>query len=332
LIINEIIKRFAVKKRQNTEGAKIPQKIRYCAKIYCKNIKQPAMLATSPKAFEYHNFLRDVLRTSDSRSYFMATEENFLNRSTPHFPYRNYFYGIGLSLEGKRRIQVGVDTYDYAEGSLLVIGPGIIRQWLDKNDALNSEALFFTPELFKSPINPHFLSDLPLFKTGIQHVLPLSETDFEATHRIFDLLRQYKNEEKIVASLALSLIEMTAQFQPKTTQLEGNKDSRSLHISRQFDALLQKHYLENKDVVFYAEKLNLTPNHLSETIKTATGKSAKKRIEDVLIMEAKCLLKQTDMTIKEITYWLGFEDPSYFIKFFKNAENSTPNAYRINNP
>jgi AraC family transcriptional regulator, transcriptional activator of pobA len=286
------------------------------------------MQTTLPKAFEYHNFLREVMRTADSRSYFLATEENMQNRSIPYFPYRNYFYGIGLSLEGKRRIKVGIDTYDYVKGSLLVIGPGIIRQWLDKDDYLQSEALFFTPELFKSPINPHFLSDLPLFKTGIQHVLPLAEKDFSAAHEMFNLLRQYKNEEKIVASLALSLLEMTSDFHPKKGQNDSNKEPRNLNVSRQFDALLQRHYLENKDVAFYAEKLNLTPNHLSETIKAATGKSAKKRIEDMLMMEAKCLLKQTDMTIKEITYWLGFEDPSYFIKFFKNSENVTPNAYR----
>ena len=286
------------------------------------------MFTPLPKAFDYHNFLREVLRTSDSRSYFLATEENMQNRSIANFPYRNYFYGIGLSLEGKRQIQVGTETYEYAKGSLLVIGPGIIRQWLDSDDFLETEALFFTAELFQSPINAHFLNDLPLFKTGIQHVLPLSESDFESAHRVFDLLRQYKNDEKIVASLTLALIEMTAQFQPQNKPSETNKDARSLQISRQFDALLQKHYLENKEVAFYAEKLSLTPNHLSETIKSATGKSAKKRIEEVLIMEAKSLLKQTDMSIKEITYWLGFEDPSYFTKFFKNAENITPNTYR----
>jgi AraC-like DNA-binding protein len=97
---------------------------------------------------------------------------------------------------------------------------------------------------------------------------------------------------------------------------------------RKFDDLLLKHYLENKEVAFYAEKMNLTASHLSETIKTMTGKSAKKRIEDMLLLEAKSLLKQTDMSIKEITYWLGFEDPSYFVKFFKNAAGVTPLGYR----
>jgi AraC-like DNA-binding protein len=108
--------------------------------------------------------------------------------------------------------------------------------------------------------------------------------------------------------------------------------SRQETLLRDFDALLQKHYLENKDVAFYAQKLNLTPNHLSETIKSVTGKSAKKRIEEALIFEAKSLLRQTQMSIKEITYWLGFEDDSYFVKFFKQAENITPNAYRLQNP
>jgi AraC family transcriptional regulator, transcriptional activator of pobA len=286
----------------------------------------------SPKAFEYHNFLRDVMRTADSRSYFLATEENFQSRSTPNFPYRNYFYGIGIALEGTRHIQVGTETYAFEKGSLLVIGPGIIRQWLDDKDSQGSEALFFTPELFQAPINPNFLGDLPLFKTSIQHVVKLSDANFEALRNLFALLRQYKVNEKIVASLAHALIDMAAEFQPRNNQSEGNKENRSLQVSRVFDALLQKHYLESKEVAFYAEKLNLTANHLSETIKAATGKSAKKRIEDMLFIEAKCLLKQTNMTIKEITYWLGFEDPSYFIKFFKNLEQLTPNAYRSKNP
>jgi AraC family transcriptional regulator, transcriptional activator of pobA len=71
---------------------------------------------------------------------------------------------------------------------------------------------------------------------------------------------------------------------------------------------------------------------VSETIKVITGKSAKKRIDETLILEAKSLLRQTHMSIKEITYWLGFEDDSYFVKFFKHSEGMTPNAYRSNNP
>jgi AraC family transcriptional regulator, transcriptional activator of pobA len=288
------------------------------------------MLTPSPKSFDYHNFLRDVLRQSDSREYFLA-EQTDLAKGMIDVPYRNYFYGIGLATEGCRRLRVGFDTYDFKAGTLLTIGPSILRQWLDLSLPFQSDTIFFSSELFQNPINPHFLSEMSIFKTGIPLVLPLKESDADAVSRLFHCLKQYKNQPKIVAAQTLTLIEMIEHFHHNNHQVVGSL-SRQETLLRDFDALLQKHYLENKDVAFYAQKLNLTPNHLSETIKVITGKSAKKRIEDALIFEAKSLLRQTQMSIKEITYWLGFEDDSYFVKFFKQAENVTPNAYRLQNP
>ncbi len=57
------------------------------------------MLTPSPKAFDYHNFLSDVLRQSDSREYFLA-EHTDLAKGMVNVPYRNYFYGIGLATGG----------------------------------------------------------------------------------------------------------------------------------------------------------------------------------------------------------------------------------------
>jgi AraC family transcriptional regulator, transcriptional activator of pobA len=284
------------------------------------------MLTPSPKSFDYHNFLRDVLRQSDSREYFLA-EHTALAKGMVNVPYRNYFYGIGLATEGCRRLRVGFDTYDFKAGTLLTIGPSILRQWLDLSQPFQSDTIFFSSELFQNPINPHFLSEMSIFKTGISHVLPLSEDEVQGVSRLFHCLKQYKNQSRIVAAQTLTLIEMVEHFHQNSHQTVASL-SRQETLLCDFDALLQKHYLENKDVAFYAQKLNLTPNHLSETLKSLTGKSAKKRIEDALIFEAKSLLRQTTMSIKEITYWLGFEDDSYFVKFFKQAEGVTPNVYR----
>jgi AraC family transcriptional regulator, transcriptional activator of pobA len=285
----------------------------------------------TPKAFDYHNFLRDVLRQSDSRAYFLA-EQTQLSTAMINVPYRNYFYGIGLATEGSRRLRVGFDTYDFEAGTLLTIGPSILRQWLDLSNPFESDTLFFSSELFQSPINPHFLADLAIFKTGISHVLPLKTTEIEAVSRLFQCLKQYRNHPRIVAAQTLTLIELVEHFHQTHKAQNVGSFNRQETLLRDFDALLQKHYLENKDVAFYAQKLNLTPNHLSETLKTMTGKSAKKRIEDALIFEAKSLLRQTTMSVKEITYWLGFEDDSYFVKFFKQSEGVTPNVYRLQNP
>jgi AraC family transcriptional regulator, transcriptional activator of pobA len=289
------------------------------------------MTTNSPKAFDYHNFLRDVLRQPEERAYFLA-EHTDLSTQMLNVPYRNYFYGIGLATEGNRRLRIGFDTFEFKAGTLLAIGPGILRQWLDLSHPFQSETIFFSSALFQSPINPHFLSEMTLFKSGICHVLPLSEDEIKSVAHLFQNLKQYKNQPKIVAAQTLSLIEMVEFFRQKHQKQTASSLTRAEILLNDFDVLLQKHYLEHKDVAFYAQKLNLTANHLSESIKTITGKSAKKRIEEALIFEAKSLLRQTNMSIKEITYWLGFEDDSYFVKFFKQSESMTPNAYRLLNP
>jgi AraC family transcriptional regulator, transcriptional activator of pobA len=282
----------------------------------------------SPKAFEYHNFLRDVLRRSDDKAYFLASEKDFLRGALPRFPYRNYFYGIGMVKVGERRIRIGMEEFTLSKNTVMMIGPGIIRQWLDDDFSVITDTIFFTPELFKPPINPHFLSDLDIFKPSIQHIISLSEEDILQVQHLFDMMSKYQHETKIMATLVLSLTELMEYLYQNTHNQVVVNLSKHQKLLRDFDALLQKHYLENKDVAFYAEKLNLTPNHFSESIKSATGKSAKKRIETMLLLEAKSLLKQTTMSIKEVTYWLGFEDPSYFTKFFKNNVGLTPNEYK----
>ena len=65
-----------------------------------------------------------------------------------------------------------------------------------------------------------------------------------------------------------------------------------------------------------------------EILKNETGRSAKQIIEEFLMFEAKSLLKQTQMSIKEIVFWLGYEDASYFTKYFKSKEGITPLNYR----
>ena len=282
----------------------------------------------SPKAFEYHNFLRDILRRSDDKAYFLASEKDFLRGVLPRFPYRNYFYGIGTVKVGTRNIRIGIEEFSLAENSIMMIGPGIIRQWLDDDFNVTTDAIFFTPELFTPPISPHFLSDLLIFKPSIQHVVSLKAKDMLQIQHLFDMMHEYQHETKIMATLVLSLIELSEHLCQNAHNQVVVNTTKHQQLLRDFDALLQKHYLENKDVAFYAEKLHLTPNHFSESIKVATGKPAKKRIEAMLLLEAKSLLKQTTMSIKEVTYWLGFEDPSYFTKFFKNNVGLTPNEYK----
>jgi AraC family transcriptional activator of pobA len=92
--------------------------------------------------------------------------------------------------------------------------------------------------------------------------------------------------------------------------------------------LVNEHYSEKHDVAAYANMLNMSAGHLGEVIKQQSGKTAIELIHERLTLEAKRLLFHTENSIKEISFELGFEDASYFNRFFKRISEQTPLAYR----
>lgn len=96
------------------------------------------------------------------------------------------------------------------------------------------------------------------------------------------------------------------------------------------------HFLEAVDSNFtsystieqYAQLLNITPKHLSETIKAETGKNALSIVNDARISYAKTLLLQTKKSVKEIADDMGFVDANNFSSYFRKHTNSTPTTFR----
>ena len=93
------------------------------------------------------------------------------------------------------------------------------------------------------------------------------------------------------------------------------------------NALSQHIYTYHK-LSEYAKLLSVSPNYLNKCVKTTTGKSAHDLFNDVVLLETKALLKQSPLSISEIAYKIGKNDPSDFSRFFKAQTGKTPKAYR----
>ena len=98
-----------------------------------------------------------------------------------------------------------------------------------------------------------------------------------------------------------------------------------------FIRLVSEHYTKHRNVGFYADHLCLTPKYLSKVVKNFSGKSAPDWIDAYVILEAKNLLRYSDLAIKEIVYRLNFPNQSVFYKFFKTRTGITPSQYRGEN-
>lgn len=99
-------------------------------------------------------------------------------------------------------------------------------------------------------------------------------------------------------------------------------------LLKKYLSKIEESYTELHEVTDYANMLNISAGHLSELVKEQSGKPAIAHIHERLILEAKRLLFHKNHSVKEIAFQLGFEDPSYFNRFFKRLTSHTPVEYR----
>jgi AraC-like DNA-binding protein len=99
----------------------------------------------------------------------------------------------------------------------------------------------------------------------------------------------------------------------------------------QFIQLLNKHFKEESALQFYADQMNLTQDQLSQVCKKGIGWTPKAIMQEKLLREAKRLLLFDSMSVKEISYELGFTEPTNFVKFFQQHTNLSPKNFRVEN-
>lgn len=148
----------------------------------------------------------------------------------------------------------------------------------------------------------------------IQRILPMLFDEYELEKPSFEIVWSY-----------LKIILLTLIREAGNRVSVPDKNIERVHV---FFALLNKHAKEEKQVTFYAGKLNLSTKRLNQILQSLTNKSASYFIQEHLIMEAKRELIKGDLSVNEIAYDLGFEDRAYFSRFFKRWTGVPPNQFK----
>lgn len=160
-------------------------------------------------------------------------------------------------------------------------------------------------------------------------VMRVSESkyeDFESYFRFIDkeLRESSRYQEQIIRSILYALIlEISGEYDAQYN-LSTGAELKSNNLTDRFFQLLSVYYKENRTVRFYADKLNVTSKHLSTTIRKATGRHVLDWMHEAVLIEAKMLLRTTDMAIYEIADALNFSCSSAFVQFFKKHTGTTP--------
>lgn len=178
------------------------------------------------------------------------------------------------------------------------------------------------------------IAEFPFFKSGSNPCMSLSHAQALELDRLFGLIHSkwngnQKNKHTITAAyLNVLLQELQAMYVEESGKVKNTRQAAADVLTEKFKRLVEQHYLHKQKVLDYAELLFVTPNHLNKTIKATTGKTALELIDDMLLLEAKVLLKQTNKNVSEIAFHLSFDDPSHFTRFFKHLTGRTPLAFR----
>ena len=268
-----------------------------------------------------------------TRFFTLMRIEEFARHITFPIPTgRSFHYDFMLLTRGSIQRTYGLESY--------TIGPAMFSAYragdIVSTDACSSDATgfygLFSPEYVLDTLkNPRSLDELSFFQDDASPVLALdADTESDWLAQLDRMERAQKSQRPdgqayIGALLYAFLLDVQQQYgrheQPR--QL-----SSSHQLTARFRQLLTRHVLSKRSVHEYADLLAVTPNHLNKCVKETTGKPASLLIADMLLLEAKVLLGQPDLSISEIAYRLSFDDLSYFARFFKKHTGLNPTAYR----
>lgn len=242
------------------------------------------------------------------------------------FSHRHQFYAVYWIHEGDGVHIIDFKDYAICAGRIFFIRPEQVH-FFCANPGTRYSAIQFTEE-FMSPFASWSRSDEWLLKISTCNDLNVAEQE-----RLCLLFHQICAES--VSGLPASAAVLRSEIGTLLLELGrvgGILDSGSVvlpDIVERFRKLIDEHYGSLHQVKEYARLLGVSPNYLNVLVQKTLGQSALDVINARLILEVKRLLLRTDDSISEIAFRMGFNELSYFSRFFKRYTGQTPHTFRI---
>jgi AraC-like DNA-binding protein len=136
------------------------------------------------------------------------------------------------------------------------------------------------------------------------------------------------NTEDMLRLMLKKIIIKAVRIWKSSPKMAIEDVQRNAEFSRRFSQLVEAHYHRLHTVSEYAALLNITPETLNKRITKYSGFAPNELIKKRITLQAQRLLAHTTLTVKEIGYTLGYEDPSYFVRLFANHVQTTPQSFR----
>ncbi|WP_298545288.1 AraC family transcriptional regulator [uncultured Aquimarina sp.] len=232
---------------------------------------------------------------------------------------------------GNATFKIDFSTYDITGPTLVFISENQLLSIQKKSVEFSWRTVCFSNDFFCIKLNrSETFCDAVIFNTTKPPYIPLQDTELKKVDYLITAMNNELEEandfqEEIIISQLKTLLLYSSKI--KLKQFGEVNLSVLSPVVTDFQNLLDTAYERQHTVQFYADELNISPKGLNKAVKKELGRTVSELIKEKLIVEAKRELYTKELSIKEIGYKLGFEDPAYFSRFFRKETSHSPKEY-----
>jgi len=256
---------------------------------------------------------------------------------------RAEYFSFILTKKGSGVYKLDDNTFPFGNKSIYFTNPGHIKSY-ELFSSKEAQIIMLTEKFLQENVHPEIYSEFPFLLAEIVPPNEQTETEFKELEMLFDQVGfEFKNDskykDKIIGNMILVLLmKIKERFWANYNPLvEGEHSSR---IVKSFKKILESEFkkiLGDKQgqvklqAQYFAEQLNLHPNYLNSVLKSKTGRTLSDWISQRALSVSKSLLVDSSLSLKEISYLLGYSEPTHFSRFFKKNTKLSPRAFRATN-
>lgn len=287
------------------------------------------------RTYSLENFFEWYQKSCQSEGLYLETgplEEH----SSIFLPYRSDHYLFVFIREGEFVLNINLRRHHLKKGDIIFSSPDSIKQTVSISPDCEASLLAFRGNYLVSA--GVYEKDIDIFSFVSSRISPLINLQKEEFELLAEMITALENKlntpvtiayyERIIHHLFAGLIYQIGSLYINRRYVKDFKGTRKDELTLQFLDILKQHHKTERTVIEYARKLNVTPNHLSQTIKDVTGRTAGDLIDDIVMREARLLLNNVDLSIAEVAAALNFKDQFIFSKYFKKLDGRSPREYR----
>lgn len=266
--------------------------------------------------------------------------KSLFNRKLDHSleqPQRTHFYLIIFFTHGTGTHYIDFTPYTYDSGTILFIAQGQIQKFVVNAEADGFLILFTSNFLYHNATEQNILRSLQVFDYALHSpkiaLQPSQRAD--VLKLCNDIEREYSHfSDPLTAEMLRTLLRLLLLHVERIRRTSEHSVVFASFYQDfvTFRDLVERDFTRSRTVQYFAQQLAVSPKQLNKITRQVVNKTAKAFIDERVVLEARRLLAQNRLSVKQIAYHLGFDEPTNFVKFFKKHAACNPSDFRKHQP